>query len=357
MNFRNIFQNSVRDLASLALLAGNNVEEIDVCGERIADSFMSGGALFAFGNGGSSASASHFCAEFTGKLKLDRDPLPAFWIGGDTSATSAIGNDYGFDEIFSRQVLALVRPADVVIGISTSGASPNVIAGLEAAKKRGAYTVMLSGASPKDCADLNIRVRSEDTPRIQEIHDFLLHMIAQNVESRLNSDLSVGRFRDPFPFLLSEDDLPRFADWAEGSKTLLVSTNGVYDLLHGGHRKSLEESHKLGDQLVVLINSDASVQKIKKDGRPIRSESERVQDLQSLPFVSHVYIFDEDSPLESLLKLRPSLHTKGSEYEAMDIPELALESRLGTKIVFIPRIDSRSTSDQISKIREGLMDS
>jgi rfaE bifunctional protein nucleotidyltransferase chain/domain len=250
-----------------------------------------------------------------------------------------------------------VRPGDVVIGLSTSGASPNVIAGLEVAKKKGAFAVMLSGASSKDCADLNIRVQSEDTPRIQEMHDFLLHMIAQNVESRLNSELSVGRFRDPFPFLLSDDDLPRFADWVEGSQTSLVSTNGVYDLLHGGHRKSLEQSRELGDQLVVLINSDASVRKIKKDGRPIRSESERVIDLQSLPFVSHVYIFDEDSPLEPLLKLRPSVHTKGSEYQAMDIPELALESRVGTKIVFIPRVDSRSTSEQISKIREGLVDS
>ena len=146
--------------------------------------FSAGGTLLTFGNGGSAADAQHLAAEKVGRFRRDRRPLSAVALTVDSSAMTSIGNDYGFDDVFSRQVRALARAGDVVVGVSTSGTSPNVVAGLAAARAAGARTVLLTGAVDRPgVADRCLAVPSTTTARIQEMHVFLLHLVSEIVDA------------------------------------------------------------------------------------------------------------------------------------------------------------------------------
>jgi len=153
--------------------------------EILIDAFGTGNKVILFGNGGSAADAQHIAAEFVGRFAFDRPALPALALSVNTSCVTAIGNDYGFDVVFSRQIEALARSGDVAIGISTSGKSPNVVKGLLTAKKMGLHTIGLTGANGgpmADQADQSICVPSEETPRIQECHILIGHIISELVE-------------------------------------------------------------------------------------------------------------------------------------------------------------------------------
>jgi D-sedoheptulose 7-phosphate isomerase len=149
-----------------------------------------GNKLLLFGNGGSAADAQHIAAEFVGRFAFDRPALPALALSVNTSCLTAIGNDYGFDQVFSRQLEALARPGDVAIGFSTSGNSPNVLHAISTAKKMGLQTVALTGTPGgklKQVADLDhcVCVPSSETPRIQECHILIGHIVAELVEQEL----------------------------------------------------------------------------------------------------------------------------------------------------------------------------
>ncbi|MEE8393140.1 MAG: D-sedoheptulose 7-phosphate isomerase [Rhodospirillales bacterium] len=147
-----------------------------------------GGKIVLFGNGGSAADAQHLAAELSGRYKMERRPLAAVALTTDTSALTAIGNDYGFDQVFSRQVEALVKPGDVAIGISTSGNSENVIEALKAARQLGAAAAGLGGSGGgrmTEWADPYLVVPSGDTARIQEMHITLGHMLCGVIEKEL----------------------------------------------------------------------------------------------------------------------------------------------------------------------------
>jgi D-sedoheptulose 7-phosphate isomerase len=152
------------------------------------EAFTKGNKLLVMGNGGSAADAQHFAAEIIGRFKLERPALPAIALTTDSSILTAIGNDYGFDAVFSRQVEGLAAHGDVVFGISTSGNSPNVKAALEKAKAKGCTTIALlgrDGGSIKELADIPLVVPSFDTPRIQEGHITIIHIICDLLEQRL----------------------------------------------------------------------------------------------------------------------------------------------------------------------------
>lgn len=154
----------------------------------LCSAFEHGGKLLIFGNGGSAADAQHLAAEFVNRFRLERRPLPAVALTTDTSVITSVSNDYDFDQVFSKQVEALAKPGDVVLGISTSGNSPNVLKALSAARDIGAKTVALTGGTGGTMgrwADLVLRVDSADTPRIQEVHIFLEHLLCDLVEQRL----------------------------------------------------------------------------------------------------------------------------------------------------------------------------
>ncbi len=153
--------------------------------EMAIECIKKGGKILLCGNGGSAADAQHIATEFTGRYKSERRGLPAIALTTDTSALTAIGNDYGFERVFSRQVEALANKDDLIIGISTSGNSPNILKAFETAKKIGCKSLGLSGKSGgemNDNCDLNIIVPSNNTPRIQEMHILIGHIICQAID-------------------------------------------------------------------------------------------------------------------------------------------------------------------------------
>ncbi len=159
-----------------------DIEEIAML---ISNAFKKGKKVLLCGNGGSASDCQHLAAEFVNRFKINRTPLPAIALTTDTSILTAISNDFTYDDVFKKQVEALGKTGDVLIGISTSGSSKNVIKALEVGKKNGLFTVGLSGEkdSPmKDVCDYLIKVASLDTPRIQEVHIFIGHMICEIVE-------------------------------------------------------------------------------------------------------------------------------------------------------------------------------
>jgi D-sedoheptulose 7-phosphate isomerase len=177
-------------IAVKQLLLGN-VEVVSIIAkvsELLVDTLKKGNKVLLFGNGGSAADAQHIAAEFVGRFAFDRPALPALALSVNTSCVTAIGNDYGFDLVFSRQIEALARPADLAIGISTSGNSSNVLHGLSVAQKMGLGTVALTGCTGgrlKDAADFCICAPSNETPRIQECHILIGHIISELVEETI----------------------------------------------------------------------------------------------------------------------------------------------------------------------------
>jgi D-sedoheptulose 7-phosphate isomerase len=156
--------------------------------ERMARALRDGKKVLLFGNGGSAADAQHIAAEFVGRFIPDRVPLPALSLATDTSALTALGNDYGYNTVFSRQLQALGNAGDVAIGISTSGNSPNVLEALDAARKKGLLTIGLTGqdgGKMNGRADVLFRVPSRMTPRIQETHITLGHVLCELIDREL----------------------------------------------------------------------------------------------------------------------------------------------------------------------------
>jgi D-sedoheptulose 7-phosphate isomerase len=161
--------------------AGPILEVIDA----VISALARGGTVFFFGNGGSAADSQHLAAELVGRFVRERRPLAALALTTDTSVLTSIGNDYGFEQIFLRQILGLGRPGDVAIGLSTSGNSPNVLKAIEAARDRGLVTVGMTGRSGGRLAGIAhhcLRVPSDDTARIQESHIAIGHLICMGVD-------------------------------------------------------------------------------------------------------------------------------------------------------------------------------
>ncbi len=154
----------------------------------LVDALKHGNKVLLFGNGGSAADAQHIAAELVGRFAFNRPALPALALSVNTSCVTAIGNDYGFDVVFSRQIEALARPGDVAIGISTTGNSANVLRAIVAAKKIGVKTVALTGCTGgklREAADQFVCVPSNETPRIQECHILIGHIISELVEEAI----------------------------------------------------------------------------------------------------------------------------------------------------------------------------
>ena len=180
---------SFGEAAALAdRLRQNSATAIVRAAELVYESLKSGKKILACGNGGSAAEVQHFVAELVGRFLTEREPLAGIALTVDTSVLTAVGNDYGYEEVFSRQVRALGISGDVLLAISTSGRSPNVLAALNQARERGLVTIALVGAesSPElEACDLVITIPDPSTPRIQEMHLVVLHLICELVDNAL----------------------------------------------------------------------------------------------------------------------------------------------------------------------------
>ena len=176
----------MEDMLADSALQQQLVKAVDCC----VNALKSGGKLMFVGNGGSAAEAQHLSAEMVGRFLQERQPLPSIALTTDTSAVTAIGNDYGYEHVFSRQVQALGRRGDVLIAMSTSGRSKNIVLAMQAARSAGISTIGLTGIHPRDMgelADVSLKVPSSHTPQIQEGHLVLGHLLCGMVEKQLLS--------------------------------------------------------------------------------------------------------------------------------------------------------------------------
>lgn len=190
MNTSEVWRQSLTEAQQVLNQFVNNADLMKKCEsftELCLATVRNGGNLFSCGNGGSHCDAMHFAEEFTGRYRKDRRPVGALALG-DPSHVTCVSNDYGFEHIFSRQVEGLGRKGDLLLGLSTSGNSKNVILAFEAAKKKGIKTVALlgrDGGKMKELADLAIVVPAQTSDRIQEIHIKLIHTVIESVERQL----------------------------------------------------------------------------------------------------------------------------------------------------------------------------
>ncbi len=168
-----------------------NIDTIIKCTDMIAACISSAHKILIFGNGGSAADAQHLAAEFVNRFKIERPPLAAIALTTDTSLLTSIGNDFHFDDIFSKQIEALGNKNDIAWGISTSGNSANVIKAIQIAKSRGLKTIGMTGRGGElaACADQVISAESDDTPRIQEAHITVGHILCELVDRQLYPDM------------------------------------------------------------------------------------------------------------------------------------------------------------------------
>ena len=179
-----IWNDHIAVARALAGLAPDVSRAVDL----IAGAFEAGGRLFLAGNGGSAADAQHIAAELTGRFMRERRPFPAMALHANTSALTAIGNDYGYEHVFARELSAHGRGGDVLFSISTSGNSPNILRAIEVARERGIHTIGLTGevgGALRTACDLCLMVPSRSTPRIQEMHITIGHTICELIEARL----------------------------------------------------------------------------------------------------------------------------------------------------------------------------
>jgi phosphoheptose isomerase len=185
-NLNQAIDDSVRTLESLKDLG----PEVARAADLIEQCLRAGKKVLICGNGGSAADASHFATELVVRFTKDRQALPAICLASDSGVLTAAGNDYGFDEIFARQVAAFGVPNDVLICLTTSGKSKNVIRALEEAKVRKLKTIALlgrDGGATMGIADVDLLVKSDSTARVQEAHQLLLHVLCQIIEARLGN--------------------------------------------------------------------------------------------------------------------------------------------------------------------------
>jgi phosphoheptose isomerase len=367
---RGAIESALRDGARLRLSLLDRTEDVLRAAKLVADALLGGHKVLVFGNGGSAADAQHIAAELVGRFVIERAPLPAIALTVDTSALTAIGNDYGFDEIFARQVRALGAPGDVAIAITTSGKSPNVLRAVEAAREKGMLVVGLTGKKGEGFAkicDACVAVPSTNTARIQELHITVGHLVCETVDRMIvsrdaadgppkaagaNQEAARPRRHAKGKEVDLDTLLELRAEWKKEGR-VVVWTNGVFDVLHAGHLASLRAARVHGDVLVVGINADETVRRAKGPSRPVFPAADRAALLAALEVVDHVVVFEEETPARVLEKLQPDVHCKGSDYappNGAPMPEAEVVRAYGGRIEFLPLVAQLSSTRVIERL-------
>jgi len=339
-------------------LVVGELDAIVAAAEVIRGALAAGKKVLLCGNGGSAADAQHIAAELVGRFVVERKGLPGIALTTDTSALTAIGNDYGYDVVFSRQVEALGQPGDVLIAITTSGRSKNIVAAAAAARACGMKVIGLTGEAGREfvaSCDAGVAVPARETARIQECHIAIGHVWCELV------DVDHGGARaltSPTKLTASPKEyaLPELVAFRAHLKTIkrtVAWTNGVFDVLHVGHLQSLRAARGFGDALIVGVNSDASVRANKGPSRPIFPAAERVEMLAALDCVDAVVVFDAQTPVDVLAAVKPDVHVKGADYappHGKPIPEAELVRSWGGRVEFVPLVPGRSSTDTLARL-------
>lgn len=324
---------------------------------QLVRTFQARGKMVTIGNGGSAAQAQHFAAECLGRYSVNRNALPAIALSADSAAVTSISNDLGYELVFVRQIEALGAEADTLVAFSTSGNSLNIIRSIQTAKNRGMATILMTGAKPHAdavaVADIVISTPAESTALIQECHLAIVHVLMEMVEFKMFGI----ELPQVAPRITTIQDLLPLRETWRNCNLPLVWTNGCFDLLHAGHVKSLAEAKDLGGILVVGVNSDESVRRLKGDGRPIYDLKHRQEILASLSAVDYVVTLNDDDPRSALAALQPDIHFKGGDYlDPSGMIEKSMVDQIGARVVLGQYWNEWRTSRTIDTIveRDGL---
>lgn len=320
--------------------------------------------IFLCGNGGSAADAQHMAAELVGRFSAERRALPAIALTTDTSAVTAIANDFGYETVFERQIEALGRAGDSLIVFSTSGRSRNVIRAAQAANARGMTVISLVGSGAMDAilrkmSTAVIQVRSSDTPRIQECHTLIAHIICHLIDEdfRHKKSLKVDPPVDAVPTVgkkvMCLEEAVKWRLDQRAARREVAFVNGTFDILHAGHIELLRQARRDGRAVIVGINSDESTRMNKGPLRPIMSCQDRIRCLEDLSTVDVIIPFDEKDPRKILTGLVPDVIIKGSDYappSSKKILEQQLVEYYGGTFEFVERQPEHASSKIISAI-------
>ncbi len=332
--------------------------ELAAAATLVRDAVGAGHKILLCGNGGSAADAQHIAAELVGRFVRERTPFPAIALTVDSSILTSIANDYGFEHVFARQVEALGAAGDVLVAISTSGMSPNVIAACRTARARGLRVLAMTGASGgllAEVSDVCIRVPSRSTPRIQECHLTIGHLLCEVIDhlaDEADHHPTPPETRHHRKHLSLEEAMVLRPQWRSRGLSV-VWTNGCFDVLHLGHVQSLLAARAQGDLLVVGLNSDSSVRALKGQSRPTFPIAERVGLIGALEVVDQVVVFDEATPEAVLAALQPDVHCKGANYAPPNgdpIPEAKLVESYGGRLAFLPLLPGLSTTAVLGRL-------
>jgi rfaE bifunctional protein nucleotidyltransferase chain/domain len=358
-----LIQQRLRERADLLREFGRECSNsVQAAADAVVECLARGKRILVLGNGESARDAEYFAAELIDRFKSDRLPIPALAVTTDTSTLTAVWNTRGFEEVLARRIRAAVSSGDVVIAISTSGRSPDILKAVRAAREAGANTIGLTsedGHPLTEAVDIGILVPSTSAARIQEVHIAALHILCELVESSLLP--AIGWLTNVPKGIVAWGDLLKLRDgWAREGK-VVAWTNGCFDVLHVGHLHSLEQAKKLGDVLVVGINTDAAVRELKGQDRPIFPVEERMRLVAGFRTTDYVVEFDGLTPEGALLELRPDVHVKGEDYappSGKPMPEKEVVESYGGRIEFVSIIPTRSTTAVARRIpRSGDTDS
>lgn len=346
-----LVRQALRD--GLRVKAALDPEQIARAAELMRDAVLAGKKVLLCGNGGSAADAQHIAAELVGRFVIERRPLAAIALTTDTSALTAIANDYGYEHVFSRQVDALGAAGDVLIAITTSGTSKNVVAAVEVARQRGMKVIGLTGAKGAAFVagcDAGVAVPSTVTARIQECHIAIGHLLCEVLDEAFASAPSATAVHhgDTPGKLMTLDELVQWRD--QQRKRTIVWTNGVFDVFHAGHLESLRAARAFGDLLIVGVNDDASVRASKGPERPIFPCAERVAVLAALELVDAIVVFDDPTPERVLAAVKPDVHVKGADYANKPIPERTLVESYGGRVELVPLVPGRSSTNTLDRL-------
>ncbi|HNX75467.1 MAG TPA: SIS domain-containing protein [Candidatus Rifleibacterium sp.] len=326
--------------AAASELAGNFSQAVNM----MITALRAGQRILVCGNGGSASDAEHMAGELVGRFGYDRASLPCISLCTPSATFTAIANDYGYEQVFKRQVQGLGRAGDVLVGLSTSGNSPNIIEAFKVAKELKITTIAMTGSRDSklsQIADLTVRAPSAKTPRIQEIHGLLLHSICRAIEEEIFPGQAPAPAL-PAHKILTSDEIPALAAAISGYQS--VFTNGCFDILHPGHVYVLNEARKAGELLILGLNSDNSIKRLKGPTRPYHRFAERAMVLAALACVDYVIGFDEDTPENLIKALTPKILVKGGDYTPATIVGADWVTGHGGSVKVVPLLEGHSTT-------------
>lgn len=309
----------------------------------VSEALQNGKKLIVCGNGGSAADAEHLAGEIVGRFGFDRPSLPCVSLCTPSATFTAIANDYGYENVFKRQLQGFAQPGDVLIGISTSGNSANIVEAFKIAKELKVKSIAMTGIKDSklsDLADVTLRSPSDKTPRIQEVHGVIVHSLCRAVEEILFPEKASKSL--PQNKVIEEKDL---ADFAEAIKPYRsVFTNGCFDVLHPGHIYVLNETRKMGELLILGLNTDESISRLKGPSRPYHKFADRAAVLAALSSVDYVIGFSEDTPARLIEAITPKVLAKGGDYSVETIVGADWVTSHGGEVRVIPLLDGHSTT-------------